>query len=73
MVDKELISRKISNLSDYIACLEKAEDINWEKYKSDDRSRAFVERYLHLSIEEMFDIANFPEYGILQKYAGSPL
>ena len=58
MVDAELLSRKISNLSHYISELQSAEDINWEKYSTDTRSKAFVERYLHLSIEEIFDIAN---------------
>ena len=58
MVDKELLSRKISNLSYYISELKRAKDINWKKYTSDSRSRAFVERYLHLAIEEVFDIAN---------------
>lgn len=58
MVDKELLSRKISNLSQYISELKNAEDIDWEKYTTDSRSRAFVERYLHLSIEEVFDISN---------------
>ncbi|MBU0464893.1 MAG: DUF86 domain-containing protein [Proteobacteria bacterium] len=58
MVDKELLSRKISNLSYYISELKGAKDINWEKYTSDLRSKAFIERYLHLAIEEVFDIAN---------------
>ena len=58
MVDKELLSRKISNLSCYISELKNAKDINWKKYTTDSRSRAFVERYLHLSIEEVFDISN---------------
>jgi uncharacterized protein YutE (UPF0331/DUF86 family) len=58
MVDTELISRKISHLLNYISELEKAEDITWKKYTQNARTRAFVERYLHLAIEEMFDIAN---------------
>ncbi|MCJ7600930.1 MAG: DUF86 domain-containing protein [Desulfobulbaceae bacterium] len=58
MVDEELLSRKISHLRHYISELRNAEDINWEKYLNDPRSKAFVERYLHLSIEEVFDIAN---------------
>ena len=58
MVDKELFSRKISHLSSYISELQNAKDINWKKYTSDSRTRAFVERYLHLAIEEVFDIAN---------------
>lgn len=48
MVDKELLSRKIKKLREYIAELEAAGDINWEKYTQDVRSRAFIERYLHL-------------------------
>ncbi len=58
MVDRELLSRKLSNLSKYICELQRADDIDFEKYTTNPRSRAFVERYLHLSIEEIFDIAN---------------
>ena len=58
MVDKELLSRKISRLRSYTEALKSAEDIDWEKYKSDLREKAFVERYLHLAIEEVIDIAN---------------
>ena len=58
MVDKELLSRKISRLLTYTEALMSAEDIDWEKYKSDLRAKAFVERYLHLAIEEVIDIAN---------------
>ncbi len=58
MVDKELLSRKISNLLTYIAELRRADDITWDKYATDTRNKAFVERFLHLAIEEVFDIAN---------------
>jgi len=58
MVDKELLSRKISNLQSYVSGLAAADDINWDTYLNDVRSRAFVERYLHLAIEEVIDIAN---------------
>lgn len=58
MVDGELISRKLSQLRQYTDELRQADDINWEKYRSDTRSRAFVERYLHLAIEEVMDISN---------------
>ena len=58
MVDKELLSRKISRLRSYTEALKSAEDIDWEKYKADLRAKAFVERYLHLAIEEVIDIAN---------------
>ncbi len=58
MVDRELLSRKLSKLSFYIEELSKADDITWQRYISDPRSKAFVERYLHLCIEVVFDIAN---------------
>ena len=58
MVDKELLSRKLSFLQNYVSELKQADDINWEKYTVDPRTRAFVERYLHLAIESVFDIAN---------------
>ncbi|SEM48180.1 Uncharacterized conserved protein YutE, UPF0331/DUF86 family [Syntrophus gentianae] len=58
MVDKELLSRKISQLREYLTALRDARDINWEKYEEDIRARAFVERYLQLSIEKIIDIGN---------------
>ena len=58
MVEKELLSRKLSRLRSYIDVLKQSEDITWEKYRSDLRTKAFVERYLHLAIEEVIDIAN---------------
>lgn len=58
MVDIELISRKLSRLQGYVDELKEATDISWEKYRSDLRARAFVERYLHLAIEEVIGIAN---------------
>ena len=58
MMDKELLSRKLSRLQNYIDVLKTAEDINWQKYRDDLRIKAFVERYLHLAIEELLDIAN---------------
>ena len=58
MVDKELLSRKLSRLHFYVDGLKNAEDIDWEKYQADSRAKAFVERYLHLAIEEVMDIAN---------------
>ena len=48
MVDKELLSRKLSQLREYLVALRNAEDITWKKYENDLRARAFIERYLHL-------------------------
>ncbi len=58
MVDKALLSRKVSLLRSYVSELRQADDINWKKYENDVRAKAFVERYLHLAIEEVIDIAN---------------
>ena len=58
MVDKELLSRKLSQLREYETALRKAEDITWEKYEGDLRARAFIERYLQLCIEKVIDIGN---------------
>lgn len=58
MVDKEIISRKLSQLREYLSTLQNAKDITWKKYQEDLRSRAFVERYLQLCIEKIIDIGN---------------
>lgn len=58
MVDKELLSRKISQLREYLNALRNADDITWSKYEEDLRTRAFVERYLQLCIEKVIDIGN---------------
>ena len=58
MVDHELVSRKLSRLHGYVDGLRQAEDITWQVYQQDPRAKAFVERYLHLTIEEVIDIAN---------------
>ena len=58
MVDDELISRKLSRIQFYVDELRAATDITWEKFSADVRTRAFVERYLHLAIEEIIDTAN---------------
>jgi len=58
MVDIAVISRKLSRLQSYVDELKAASDITWQVYRHDLRSRAFVERYLHLAIEELIDIAN---------------
>lgn len=58
MVDKDLISRKLSQLRGYETELKNASDITWEKYEVDIRVRAFVERYLQLCIEKVIDIGN---------------
>ncbi|GAB4271697.1 MAG: hypothetical protein Kow0092_26530 [Deferrisomatales bacterium] len=58
MVDREVISRKLSRRKTYLGELRRARDITWQRYETDVRSRAFVERYVHLAIESGIDIAN---------------
>ncbi|MDW7711692.1 MAG: DUF86 domain-containing protein [Deferrisomatales bacterium] len=58
MVDQDLVSRKVSFLRGYVDELRQASDVTWEKYQADPRSKAFVERYVHLAIETVIDIAN---------------
>ncbi len=58
MVDRDVLSRKLSRLRQYAADLKAAGDITWSVYQNDIRAKAFVERYLHLAIESVIDIAN---------------
>ncbi len=57
MVDRALILRKLEMLQEYINDLKSAKDINWEVYQHDLRAKRFVERTLHLCLEEIMDIA----------------
>ena len=56
MVNGEVILRKVENLKEYVDELRLADDITWEKYKKSIRDRAFVERYIHMAIQTVFDI-----------------
>lgn len=58
MVNGDIIRRRLSRLREYVTALREAEDITWETYRRNPRERAFVERYLHLAIQTVFDIAN---------------
>ena len=58
MVDRDVLSRKLSYIRSTVEELRSARDITWEVYRSDPRARAFVERLLHLAIEAVLDAAN---------------
>jgi len=58
MVNHEVVLKKITKLEEYVNELLQAKDISWEKYKKNIRDRAFVERYIHMAIQTVFDIAN---------------
>jgi len=58
MVNDEIILRKTQKLKEYTDELRQAKDITREKYQKNIRDRAFVERYIHIAIQTVFDIAN---------------
>ena len=58
MVNEDVILRKLSKLREYVGELRQAKDITWEKYQKNIRDKAFVERYIHIAIQTVFDIAN---------------
>lgn len=58
MVNDDVILKKTGKLKEYVDELRRAKDITWEKYQKDIRERAFVERYILIAIQTVFDIAN---------------
>ena len=58
MVSRNILDKAIETVSSNILELEKAADIDWDKYSSDVRARRFVERTLHVMIEACLDIAH---------------
>jgi uncharacterized protein YutE (UPF0331/DUF86 family) len=58
MVDRLLVERILSNINTNIGELRSADDISWDVYLHDARSRRFVERTLHIIIEGMIDAAH---------------
>lgn len=57
MVDRILLERILADIATNLRDLADAEDITWEKYKTDKRARRFVERTLHIIIEACIDVA----------------
>ncbi len=57
MVNQLLVERILSDINSNIHALRNADDITWEVYKTDMRSRRFVERSLHIMVEAVIDIA----------------
>jgi len=56
MVDREVIEGLCISLEGYLRELKDAHDIDWNKFRKDNRSRRFVERLLQISIETMIHI-----------------
>ena len=57
MVNLILIERILTDIRSHVKDLVDATDITWEIYKTDKRSRRFVERTLHVLIEACIDVA----------------
>ena len=56
MVDQMLVERIVADIKGNINELRSADDISWEVYKTDMRSRRFVERTLHILVEAIIDV-----------------
>lgn len=57
MVNIVLVERILNDIKAHLNDLRTAEDITWERYRTDIRARRFVERTLHILIEACIDIA----------------
>ena len=57
MVDRILMERVLADIRSHVKDLTDASDITWEIYRTDKRSRRFVERTLHILIEACIDLA----------------
>ena len=57
MVDQILLERILADINANVAQLKKANDITWDLYRIDVRTRRFVERTLHIIIEGCIDVA----------------
>ena len=58
MVDKEVIESLCISIRRNLKELSDAQDIDWNKFVKDNRSRRFVERLLQIAIEAMIDIGH---------------
>lgn len=57
MLLREKISRKLEQLNEYLSYLKSYQSCRLEDLKKDHMLRGAVERYLHLSVESVIDIA----------------
>ena len=57
MVDVVLVEKILGDIKSNVSELRQATDITWDIYRTDKRSRRFVERTLHILIEACIDVA----------------
>ncbi|HPA72868.1 MAG TPA: DUF86 domain-containing protein [Spirochaetota bacterium] len=58
MVNRDTVEKAIETISLNVKELRRADDIDWNKYRTDIRARRFVERSLQVIIEACLDIAH---------------
>jgi len=56
MVDREILDNLVVSIRKYLKELQDADDIDWETFVQDNRSRRFVERVLQILVESMIDL-----------------
>ena len=57
MVNTVLLERILSDIKANIADLKNEQNLSWDEYLADKKSRRFIERTMHITIEAMLDIA----------------
>ena len=58
MVDRDLLRRKLAELSEYVGQVSEYEALNVERYRADWKTQRIVERTLQMAIETCLDIAS---------------
>ena len=59
MIEKNVLTRRISALEEYLSDLEEAKaELNWARFTEDKIFRRYIERTLQMSTEACLDIAN---------------
>lgn len=56
MVNKEVLDNLCVSIRGYLRELRQAQDIDWQTFVEDNRSRRFVERVLQILVESMIDL-----------------
>ena len=57
MVDRDLVRRKLTELSEYVRQVSEYRDVTVEQYRADWKTQRIVERTLQMAIEACVDIA----------------
>lgn len=58
MVNPNVLHRRLEKLDEYLGYLEEAQRYSFREFVEDPERRGSVERYLHLAIEALTDMAN---------------